>query len=121
MVRTMDMAVRRPVAGFSPGGPQPAQDLIAINVGQHEIENDYVVFVQPANFEAVLAKVRAIADETLGLKHHGYAFCCCRIVFDQEYAHRLHPIALGERKLITPNCSSYTALPKKKMFTQFDI
>ena len=47
-------------------GAQPAQHLIAVDVRQHQVEDDDVVVVELADLQPVLAEIGGIADEALG-------------------------------------------------------
>ena len=46
-------------------GSQTPQDLIAVNIRQHEVQQDDVVVVELANLQPVLSKIGRIADESL--------------------------------------------------------
>jgi hypothetical protein len=68
---------------FHPCRAQSAQDLVTVDVGQHEIENDDVVIVQLADFETVFAKVRGIDHEAFGPQNEFDAFDCGSVILDQ--------------------------------------
>jgi hypothetical protein len=58
-----------------------------MHVGQVKIEQDYVVIVQLAEIEALLAEVRRVDVEPLGGEHQFDRLRRCRLVFDQQHAH----------------------------------
>ena len=64
-------------------GAQAAQHLIAVDIGQHEVEDDDVVIVELADLEPVFAEIGGIADEALGPQHQLDALRGGGIVFDQ--------------------------------------
>src|SRR6185437_2564632 len=70
-----------------PGGAQPAQHFVAVDVRQHQIEDDDVVVVELADLQAVLAEIGGVANEPFGPKHHLDAGRGGRIIFHQKYAH----------------------------------
>ena len=50
-------------------GAQAAQHFVAVDIRQHQIEDDDVVIVDLADFEAVFAEIGGIDDEAFGLQH----------------------------------------------------
>src|SRR6185437_10686250 len=68
-------------------GTQPAQHLIAIDIRQHQVEDDDVVIVEFADFQPVFAEIRRVADKSFGAQHHLNAGGGCRIIFHEQYAH----------------------------------
>ena len=71
---------------------QAAQNLIAVEVWQHKIEENDVVVIEPANFEAVFSVFRHINHKPFGFQHELNALGCGEIVFYQEYAHGTLPL-----------------------------
>ncbi len=70
-----------------PGGAQPAQHLIAVDVRQHQIENDDVVIVKLADLQPILAEIGGIADEAFLLQHQLDALGGGGIVLNQQNTH----------------------------------
>src|SRR6185437_1198831 len=68
-------------------GAQAAQHLIAIEIGQHEVENDDVVVVELADLESVFAEIGGIANKALAPQHHLDAGRGGGIVFNQKNTH----------------------------------
>ena len=66
-----------------PRGAKPAQNLIAVDVRQHEVEDDDVVVVELADLQPVFAEIGGVANEALGAQHHLDAGGGGRIVFYQ--------------------------------------
>ena len=75
---------------------QPAQHLIAVDVRQHEVENDDVVVVQLADLQPILAEIGGIDDEALGVEHQFDTFCDRGVVFDQQNPHGDIPTLMGQ-------------------------
>ena len=68
-------------------GPEAAQDLVAVHVGQHEIQNDDVVVVEFADLESVFAHIGRVADETFLLEHQLDRAGSGLVVLNQQNAH----------------------------------
>ena len=73
--------------GAHPGRAQPAQHFVAVDVGQHQIQNDDVVIVKLADLQTILAEVGGIADEAFPLQHQLDARSHRCIVLNQQNAH----------------------------------
>src|SRR5215471_18819560 len=80
--------------GIDPRGAQPAQHLVAVDVRQHEVEQDDVVIVELADLQAVLAEIGGVDDEVLRLEHQLDALGGARVVLDDQYAHSSSPAAV---------------------------
>ena len=73
--------------GADLGGAQFLEHVIAVHVGQIEIEADDVVIVELAEVQALFAKIRRVDVEAFGGKHQLDALGGGRLVFDQQHAH----------------------------------
>src|SRR5690606_19261474 len=62
--------------------------------GQHQVENDDVVFVELADFETVFAHIRRIDDVTIGFQHQLDAFGGGLIVFNKQNPHTISPLTV---------------------------
>jgi len=89
----LDLAVEVRVAGqdqdrgIGAGAPQLANDLVAVDVRQHQVDNSEVVIIQPADFQALLPQAGDIAAVSLGFQDSLDAACDRRIVVDQQDTH----------------------------------
>ena len=63
------------------------QNLVSVNVRQHEIENDDVVIIQFPDFEAVFPIFGRVDHHIFRPEHQFDAFCRCLLVFNQKHAH----------------------------------
>ena len=68
-------------------GAQPAQDLVAVHVRQHAVENDDVVVVELGDLEPILAQIGCIHDEAFGPQHRCDAGRSQGIILDKKYPH----------------------------------
>ena len=68
--------------GAHPRGAQPPQHLVAVDVRQHQIEENDVVIVELADLQAILAEIRRITNKIFLHQHHLDAGCSCSIVLD---------------------------------------
>ena len=68
--------------------PKLLQHVIAVHVGQVEIEKNDVVIVELAKIEALFAKIRRVNIEAFGPEHQFDALCRRRLILDQQHAHR---------------------------------
>ena len=68
-------------------GAQAAQHLVAVDVRQHQIEDDDVVIVKLTDLETVLAEVGRIDDVSFGLQDQFDALGGVGIVFNQQHSH----------------------------------
>src|SRR5688572_10201438 len=68
-------------------GAQAPQHLVAVDVRQHQIEDDDVVIVKLTNLETVFAQVGRIDDVSFGLKDQFDALGGVGIVFNQQHTH----------------------------------
>src|SRR5262249_19117111 len=65
------------------GGAEGPENLVPVDVRQHEVENDNVVVIELADFEAVLAEVGRVTDEAFRSKHQLDALGRRRIILDE--------------------------------------
>ena len=78
------------------GGAKTAQNLIAVDVRQHQIQNDYVVVIQLSDLQPILTEIGGIDDEALGVQHQFNTFCDRGVVFDQQNPHGDIPTLMGQ-------------------------
>ncbi len=64
-------------------GAQPAQHLVAVDVRQHQVEDDDVVVVELADLEAVLAQIGGVAHVVFRTQHRFDAGGSGAVVLDQ--------------------------------------
>ncbi len=72
---------------MDPSGAQPTQDLISVDVRQHQIEQDDVIIVQLADLQPVFAEISRIANEVLFAQQQFDTGGGGRVVLDEEHAH----------------------------------
>ena len=70
---------------------QPAQHLVAVHVGQHQVEQDDVVVVELGDLEGVLAEIGGVHHHVLGLQHQLDTAGDRAVVFNEENSHGLNP------------------------------
>ena len=92
-----------------PRGAQPAQHLVAVDVRQHQIEDDDVVVVELADLQPVLAEIGRVDDEVFLAQHHFDAGGRCGIVLDQQNTHRKPPGGAGRRRAASSSLTSISA------------
>ncbi len=80
--------------GINTRGTQPSEDFIAIDVGQHDVENHDVVIIDFADLQTVFPKVGMVNDKTLGPEHQRNAVGCAQIVLNQQNTHIGSPLSL---------------------------
>ena len=73
------------------GGPKLLQHVIAVHVGQVQVEKDDVVIIELAEIEALFPEIGGVDVEALGSEHQLDALGRRRLVFDQQHAHCLVP------------------------------
>ena len=78
------------------GGTETAQNLIAVDVRQHQVQNDYVVVIQLSDLQPILTEIGGIDDEALGVQHQFNTFCDRGVVFDQQNPHGDIPTLMGQ-------------------------
>ena len=78
-----------------PPGPQAADHLVAVDVGQPQVEHDDVEIVQLGELEPVLAAGRRLADHVLALERMLDQASRNGIILDHQCTHRLLQPALG--------------------------
>src|SRR3546814_4945066 len=61
--------------------------LVAVQVGQHEIQDDLVVIVELSDLKAVLAHIGRVAHIALRTEHHLDALGSGGIVLDKQNSH----------------------------------
>ena len=67
--------------------PQLTQHIMAIHIGQTEVQQNEVVIVKLGQIDAFFAQIRRI-DVQVGMCQHQFdAFRCGRVVFNQKHAH----------------------------------
>ena len=69
------------------GGAQLLEHVIAVHVGQVQVEQDDVVIVELAEIEAFFAQIGRVDVEAFGAEHQLDALGGRRLVFDQQHAH----------------------------------
>ena len=74
------------------GRPNLLQHVIAVHVGQVQVEKDDVVIVQLGEIEALFAQVRRVDVEAFRPEHQLDALGRRRLVFDQQHAHQRFPL-----------------------------
>ncbi len=62
-----------------------------MHVGQVQVEQDDVVFVEFAEIDALFAEIGGVDVVPLGHEHHLDCLGDSRLVFDQQNPHRLNP------------------------------
>ena len=65
--------------------------IVAVHVGQVQVEQDDVVIIQLAQIEAFLAQVRRVHVEPFGREHKLDRPGHRRLVLDQQHSHRHRP------------------------------
>ena len=79
------------------GGAQLLEHVIAVHVGQVQVEQDDVVIIELAEIEALFAQIGRVDVEAFGAEHELDALGGRRLVFDQQHAHLLvPPFAAGQ-------------------------
>ena len=73
------------------GGAQLLEHVIAVHVGQVQVEQDDVVIVELAEIEAFFAKIGRVDVEAFGPEHQLDALGGGRLVFDQQNPHAVFP------------------------------
>ncbi len=67
---------------------EPAEHLVAVDVRQHQVEEDDVVVVELADLDAVLAELARVDHEAAGTQHQFDGPRGGGVVFDQKDTHR---------------------------------
>ena len=76
---------------------QLAQNVEAVHVGQAEVEDDDVVFVETANLKAILALAGGVDHHLLGAQHEFDRLRLAGVVLNQKYAHMSAPRTFNKR------------------------
>ena len=84
--------------GVHPRHPELLQHVVAVHVGQRQVEYDDVVIVELTEIDAFLAQVGRVDIEALGLQHQLDTLRCGAIVFDQQDSHVLLPAGARSRQ-----------------------
>src|SRR5205085_12086459 len=72
-------------------GAEFLEHVIAVHVGQVQVETDDVVIVQLTEIEALFAKIRGVDVKAFGAEHQLDALGSRRLVLDQQHAHCWFP------------------------------
>src|SRR4030095_9378608 len=75
------------------GGAQLLQHVVAVHVGQVEVEKDDVVIVELAEVQALFAQIGGVDIEAFRAEHQLDALGDGRFVFDQQNPHAVIPLA----------------------------
>ena len=78
--------------GRNLGGAKLLEHVIAVHVGQIEVEQDDVVIIELAEIEAFLAKIGGVDVEAFRAEHQLDALGDGRLVFDQQNPHAIYPL-----------------------------
>ena len=90
--------------GADLGGAQFLEHVIAVHVGQVEVEQDDVVIIELAEIEAFFAEIGRVDVEAFGAEHQLDALGRGRLVFDQQDSHWLFPRSRPDaRTSVTPS------------------
>ena len=73
------------------GDAQLLEHVVAVHVGQVEVEQDDVVIIQLAEVQALLAEIGRVDVEAFGREHELDRLGGGRLVLDQQHAHRKCP------------------------------